>query len=116
MKEDGILVFSTLDIGSPCARILGRRWPWLMKMHIYYFDRDSIERLLKKAGLRLIEFKRYKHTVSMDYLLYKLKDVNRFLYALTKAFTRNRNGFVTIWLGYFVEVYAGKDIRNEQHA
>mgnify|MGYP003881417679 CR=1 FL=1 len=32
---------------------MGARWPWLMEMHLYYFDRRTLRRMLEKAGFRV---------------------------------------------------------------
>lgn len=113
LKEDGILAFSTVDIGSLYAKILGRRWPWLMRMHIYYFDKKTIKKYLEKAGLKLLKIKTYKHTVSYNYLLYKLRSFSVFLYSLAgifkKVFLFDKNSYVTFALGDFMEVYCAKD-------
>lgn len=112
LKDDGLLVFSTVDFGSIYARILGRNWPWLMKMHIYYFDKHTIKEYIEKAGLKLVRLSAYRHTVSINYLLYKLNRVNRFLYYIVKfikkAFLFNNNVFITFGMGDFMEVYAKK--------
>jgi hypothetical protein len=46
----GRLYLSTIDTGSLVARVLGARWPWLMDMHLVYFDRPTISALLEEAG------------------------------------------------------------------
>ena len=113
LKNGGILAFSTVDIGSVYARLMGKRWPWLMRMHIYYFDKTTIKKYLNKVGLNLIEIKKYQHTVSLNYLLYKLKKISIWLYWLTKLIKRtilfNQNIYITFGLGDFMEVYARKD-------
>ena len=112
LADDGILVFSTVDIGSVYAKFLGKKWPWLMKMHIYYFNRKSIRKYLDKAGLELLEIRVYKHTVSLNYLLYKLNSINKPLYHLAKFLKEivflGKNIYLTIGLGDFMEVYARK--------
>lgn len=112
LKPGGILAFSTVDIGSIYARLTGKRWPWLMKMHIYYFDKTTIKKYLVKAGFQPIVIKKYHHTVSLNYLLYKLKEINIWLYWLTKTVKRtillNQNIYITFGLGDFMEVYAQK--------
>jgi 2-polyprenyl-3-methyl-5-hydroxy-6-metoxy-1,4-benzoquinol methylase len=112
LKEGGVLAFSTVDIGSIYVRLLGKRWPWLMKMHIYYFDKKSIKKYLEKAGLELLEIRTYQHTVSIDYLLYKFQSINKLLFQITKWIKRviflNKNIYMTIGMGDFMEVYAGK--------
>ena len=72
LEPGGVLHLSTIDAGSRVARFLGRRWPWLMDMHLYYFDRRSITRLLGQAGFRVDRIGHYTHVVSVDYLLSKV--------------------------------------------
>ncbi|MBV8161815.1 MAG: class I SAM-dependent methyltransferase [Acidimicrobiia bacterium] len=71
LEPGGSLHLSTIDAGSRVARALGRRWPWLMDMHLFYFDRTTITRLLEQAGFRVERVGRYTHVVSLDYLLSK---------------------------------------------
>ncbi|OGX24057.1 MAG: hypothetical protein A2Y03_02440 [Omnitrophica WOR_2 bacterium GWF2_38_59] len=110
LNEDGILAFSTVNIGSIYAKILGKRWPWLMKMHIYYFDKKTIRQYLKKIGFEILEIRQYKHTISADYLLYKLKRINKILYYTVVFIKRiiflDRNIYLTVCMGDFMEVYA----------
>ena len=113
LKDDGLFVFSTLDLGSWYARFFGSRWPWLMRMHIYYFDRKHIRQYLEKAGFTVREIKVYKHIVSLEYLVYKLKRINKFLFVLMAGFYKvcrlfKKDVFFTIALGDFMEVYAQK--------
>jgi 2-polyprenyl-3-methyl-5-hydroxy-6-metoxy-1,4-benzoquinol methylase len=68
----GRLYLSTIDTGSLLARVLGARWPWLMDMHLVYFDRPTISALLEEAGFRVTGIRTYSHTVSAGYLLRKI--------------------------------------------
>jgi hypothetical protein len=68
----GRLHLSTIDTGSLVARLLGARWPWLMDMHLVYFDRPTISALLEEAGFRVLDVGTYSHTVSAGYLLRKV--------------------------------------------
>jgi SAM-dependent methyltransferase len=54
LKPGGLLVIHTMDIDSLFARVMGRRWPWLMEMHIYYFSRRTLNEMLQKAGFEVI--------------------------------------------------------------
>jgi SAM-dependent methyltransferase len=73
LRPGGRLVLSTLDAGSLVARALGSRWPWLMDMHLFYFDRRNLTRLLEGQGFRVLARRDYVHTVSAGYLLRKLE-------------------------------------------
>jgi 2-polyprenyl-3-methyl-5-hydroxy-6-metoxy-1,4-benzoquinol methylase len=71
LRPGGELHVSTIDALSLLARALGARWPWLMEMHVVYFDRRTLPRLLEETGFRVRERRAYTHTVSADYLLRK---------------------------------------------
>jgi len=72
LREGGVLALSTLDIDSPVAKLLGRRWPWIMHMHLFYFGRRLTEDLLRKTGFELLAARPYTHYISLRYLLEKL--------------------------------------------
>ena len=76
MRKGGILALSTLDIDSMLPKVLGERWPWLMDMHIYYFDPGIIEQMLKKTGFKVVYSCNYTHIISVDYLLMKLENMS----------------------------------------
>jgi SAM-dependent methyltransferase len=67
LPPGGILCFSTLDIDSWAPRLLRRRWPWLMDMHIQYFDRHVVTDMLSRAGLELVRAKPYTHYARLRY-------------------------------------------------
>jgi SAM-dependent methyltransferase len=73
LEPGGELYLSTIDVGSRFARGMGRRWPWLMEMHLYYFDRSTITRLLEEVGFRDIVIGDYTHYVSVRYLTGKVE-------------------------------------------
>ncbi len=72
VRPGGHLHVSTIDAKSLVARLLGRRWPWLMDMHVVYFDRATLPALLEETGFRVLARRAYTHTVSADYLLRKI--------------------------------------------
>jgi len=72
LKPGGKFAFCTLNWKNWYARTLGEKWPWLIDMHLYYFDDDVIEDLLARQGLRLIHVSTYCHVITADYLMKKL--------------------------------------------
>lgn len=72
VKPGGRLYLSTIDAGSLVARLMGPRWPWLMDMHLFYFDRSTLAALLEEVGFRVLDTRTYTHVVSARYLLRKL--------------------------------------------
>jgi 2-polyprenyl-3-methyl-5-hydroxy-6-metoxy-1,4-benzoquinol methylase len=55
LKPGGLLVVHTMDIDSLFAQVMGRRWPWLMEMHIYYFSRRTLKAMLEQAGFAVVQ-------------------------------------------------------------
>lgn len=55
VRPGGWVCIHTMDIGSPFARVMGQRWPWLMEMHLYYFSRATLAAMLQRAGFQVVE-------------------------------------------------------------
>jgi len=69
LEPGGMLYISTLDTSNWFARLLGRRWPWLMDMHIQYFDIKSVSDVMNRAGFDLINHEPYTHYARVRYAL-----------------------------------------------
>ena len=72
MKLNGIFCFSTLDINNWFPKLMGKHWPWLMEMHLFYYKTDTTEQLLNKAGFKILATEKYIHYVSIHYLVGKI--------------------------------------------
>ena len=68
LDEGGTLAISTLDVDTWAPRFLGKRWPWLMHMHLFYFSTRTLKTLLRNAGFELIASDRYVHYASARYM------------------------------------------------
>jgi predicted SAM-dependent methyltransferase len=53
LKPGGWLAIHTMDIDSLIARLMGRRWPWLMDMHLYYFSQKTLSEMIQKCGFEV---------------------------------------------------------------
>ena len=53
LRPGGYLVVHTMDLASPFAKLMGRRWPWFMEMHLFYFTRDTMHHMLEKANFKV---------------------------------------------------------------
>jgi SAM-dependent methyltransferase len=47
VKPGGYLIMTFPDVGSPSARLLGRFWPFLSSVHLFYFTKATMERMLR---------------------------------------------------------------------
>jgi SAM-dependent methyltransferase len=69
LKPGGMLVVNYPDIGSWIARALGRRWLFLTSVHLHYFDRATIRRLLEATGFEVAQMRPHVQRLELDYIL-----------------------------------------------
>ncbi len=113
-RTGGYLVLTTMRIDALVVRLLRRRWPWYMRMHLSYFTPETVERALTLAGWRLTHLHGYSHVVTWDYLLLKLGTyAPRAGRVLRRSLGRLRlsGRTVSIDLGDFMTVYARNPAR-----
>ncbi len=73
VRPGGLLAVSTMDVDAPIARVLGRYWPWYMQMHLFYFSRRTLSRLVENAGYEVLEIRRHRRIVRAAYLVSRLE-------------------------------------------
>jgi SAM-dependent methyltransferase len=111
VRDGGYLVLSTMRSDAWVVRLLGRRWPWYMRMHLYYFTPRTLERALQLAGWQLVHLHGYSHVVTWDYLMLKLGPyAPRASAAGRRLLKRLRlsDRTISIGLGDFMTAYARK--------
>lgn len=91
LRPGGVFCFSTLDIDSWLPRLLGRQWPWIMDMHLYYFTASLLRQWLNDAGFDVVHDSAYRHYATLRYLWEKgmaifPTPVTKFLRPLSRMF------------------------------
>jgi hypothetical protein len=78
-----------------------------MRMHFYYFTKDSLARMLRAAGFEVLAIERHKRIVSLRYFIEKGSSLvprfGRLGRALAAPFGRV---FITVDLGDIINIYA----------
>jgi hypothetical protein len=69
LRNDGHLVLTYPDIGGLMSRLMGRRWPFLLGVHLTYFTRRTISAMLEKHGFEPLLLRPYGQTLSAGYLV-----------------------------------------------
>jgi 2-polyprenyl-3-methyl-5-hydroxy-6-metoxy-1,4-benzoquinol methylase len=69
LKPGGLLVVNYPDIGSWIARVMGRRWVFLLSVHLYYFTRRTIAEMLTRAGFEVADMRPHVQLLEFEYLL-----------------------------------------------
>jgi 2-polyprenyl-3-methyl-5-hydroxy-6-metoxy-1,4-benzoquinol methylase len=72
LRPGGLLVVSTPDIASVSARLLGRRWWFVERDHIYYYSAATLQEQLRRSGFEPKSRHAVLRTYPMRYLLRKL--------------------------------------------
>ncbi len=72
LKPGGILALTTVNIASPHSKVTRGRWPWLMRMHLFYFTPATLKAMVEKAGFRAEKVSTQGRIFSLDYLAWRL--------------------------------------------
>ncbi|MFN8483962.1 MAG: class I SAM-dependent methyltransferase [Anaerolineae bacterium] len=72
LKPGGVVVLTTVNIASVHARVTRGRWPWLMRMHLFYFTPQTLGAMIEAAGFRVERMETQGRIFSLDYLAWRL--------------------------------------------
>lgn len=76
VRPGGVIAMSTPNIGAIIARTMGRRWAFMTPPeHLCFFDRRTMARLVRGAGLELAGWRSVGKSVNTGFLVYKLSRV-----------------------------------------
>tara|TARA_B100000780_G_scaffold35974_1_gene22453 strand:- start:456 stop:1355 length:900 start_codon:yes stop_codon:yes gene_type:complete len=71
LNVGGRLILSTFNFDSLFSKIMGKKYPWIIPMHKYYFSNTTLENCLTKSNLKLFDIKNDTRLVSIEYLFQK---------------------------------------------
>ena len=109
LKPNGIFAFSTLNVDSWFPKVLGKRWPWYMQMHLYYFTLQSLSSLLWQNGMSMIHQEPYHHIISANYFVKKIETLLGIPLPVPSAFKKSFDTiFIPFHFGDIVLVVARK--------
>jgi len=72
LKPGGLLAMSTPDIGAVLARILGRGWWNIRRLHINQFNAKTLMDILNRTGFKNVSSTGYKEYISLSMLVIPL--------------------------------------------
>ena len=102
LKPGGLLIVNYPDIGSWIARALGRRWLFLTSVHLWYFDRRTIARMLEATGFAVAVTRAHFQRLELDYILFRGSVLSQALSKAARAVVRPLGlgrAQVPYWLG-----------------
>lgn len=68
LRPGGTALIATPSLDSWSRRMMGRRWVEYKAEHLYYFNRLSIETLLRQAGFTAVAIRPNVKSLSFDYI------------------------------------------------
>jgi ubiquinone/menaquinone biosynthesis C-methylase UbiE len=77
LKPGGVFAIHTIDIESWFARLMGKRWPWLMEMHLYYFSPRTLGKLLERHGFTIIRSSAQGRFLRLGYFATRIEPYNK---------------------------------------
>ncbi len=72
MKPDGLLVINYPDYSSLPARLLGRKWPFWLSVHLTYYTPTTIRKQLASTGFSIISIRPHWQTLELGYVLQRM--------------------------------------------
>ena len=69
LKPGGLLAVSTPNIESPLAKILGKRWWEIRRLHVNQFTTKTLTDIVKNARFKNVSALCYRESISLLYLL-----------------------------------------------
>lgn len=88
LKENGRVLFSTINVESSFSLALGPYWPWYMDMHYYYFSDRGYVDILHRSGFVLKEHSHFSYYVHAVYFVEKVFSI---LFGSTKLLSPFKN-------------------------
>lgn len=67
VKKDGFLIINVPDHNSLARKILKKNWPFYLTVHLHYFDKKSLSKLLEKK-FELVYSKPYWQVLELSYV------------------------------------------------
>jgi SAM-dependent methyltransferase len=81
LKPGGYFIFSTLDRTNWFARLMGARWPWIIPMHLHYFNQLTIKEICESHRLEFVKTGAHVHFTNIFYAISKFLPLEKLLHS-----------------------------------
>lgn len=68
LKPDGILLINYPDIGTWAAKAAGKRFWWVLSVHLHHFSRQTVREICRRTGYEVVHIQPYWQTLQFGYL------------------------------------------------
>ncbi|HSR09597.1 MAG TPA: class I SAM-dependent methyltransferase, partial [Bryobacteraceae bacterium] len=98
LKPGGVLLVNYPDIGTLAARILRRRWPFWLSVHLIYYTRKTMSEQLRRAGFVTLWFESFWPVLPLGYVAQRAAPYGKPLELLRRVIAAL--GIGKLWLTY----------------
>ena len=102
LKPGGLLIVNLPDIGSWIARLMGRKWLFLLSVHLYYFNKKTAVRMLDETGFQLEKIRPHYQYLELAYIFKRGEAIIGGVALLLKALVSGiglGTSLVPYWIG-----------------
>lgn len=71
LKDDGLVVINYPNIGNWMAKMAGRKWWFIISVHLYYFTPKTMKKMLEACGYEVVESSPHFQWLDLGYLIYR---------------------------------------------
>jgi 2-polyprenyl-3-methyl-5-hydroxy-6-metoxy-1,4-benzoquinol methylase len=68
LKPNGVLLINFPDIGTWQSKIAGKKFWWILSVHLHHFSKTTIRDICRRTGFEAFHFQRYWQTLEFGYL------------------------------------------------
>ncbi|MFH1798708.1 MAG: class I SAM-dependent methyltransferase [Candidatus Omnitrophota bacterium] len=104
LKPGGLLFINYPCISDPFAKLFGRKWWFLLSVHLFYFTPKTLSSYMEKTGFKKIVHRPHFQVLAYDYLVQRLNVYSKFLAKVAKI-PCLIPGFKDILIPYFASQY-----------
>ena len=83
-KNKTFLILNVPNVDSFVCKLMKSKWPFYLNVHLYYFDKHSIELILKKYNYELVKNFAHWQFLGLGYIIKRAKKYSRFFSILEK--------------------------------
>jgi SAM-dependent methyltransferase len=112
VRPGGLLIVNYPDIESWISRAMGRRWVFLLSVHLYYFTRRTLTAMLEKVGFDVVMMKPHYQWLELGYVLTRAEPAAGVLARLARravSVVRLDRQEIPYWMGQTLVVARRKE-------
>ena len=78
LKKDGLLLINFPDIGTFQAKLFGKKFWWIISVHLIHFTKDTMKNLFQSVGFETVRISKYWQFLEFGYLIQMAIKLNFF--------------------------------------